>query len=207
MAKVSHLQAVATRKKDDVTTGFRPVSLGEHFHITPSGLEVRGSPPFEACEALWAALRTLECSLQFAVGDAVNDFEGRWGERASQIIDASGLSLSSVKVYAWVAKQVPSQNRMIDRGLSFAHHLACAALPHAEQRSWLTQALGNGGGQWSVSRLKAAIREGSDLEPSAWFVIVTCDSEAKQQKVLAKLESDGLTCKAVERRKKKAKEL
>lgn len=200
MKPVQHLQSVASVPQQLLTAEFQPVNLGS-FRITPAGLTIDGEPDFESCEQLWSALRTLERSLQFAIGDAVNYFERRWGEKASQIVDATGLTLNSVKVYAWAAEKVPPQNRMLDRGLSFSHHLAVAALNSKEQKSWLKQALGRSGEEpWPVSRLKAAVQDGSDLAPEAWFVLVKCRSEEDQTAVQKKLELEGREVKAIAKR-------
>lgn len=203
MSNIQHVQAIVTREPEVLKAEYQPVILGRHFEITPSGLNVTGDPPIEAFGQLWEALRTLETALQFAIGDAINQMEERFGERAAQIIDATGLSLSSVKVYSWVSKQVPAENRFIDRGLSYSHHQIVAGLSPSEQRVWLRQALGSGE-PWSVNRLRSAIREGTDIAPSGWYALIAFDTEEEQLDGIRKLELSGYRCKAVERRAKKS---
>lgn len=200
---VKHVQAVATRPPEVLKSEFAPVTLAKHFKITPSGLTVDGNPTFDTCAVMWEALRTLEHSLQFAIGDYINYLEQRWGEKSAQIIDATGLTLSSIKVYSWVARQVPADNRYMDRGLTYTHHQVVAGMNSHEQKTWLRQACGNGGEPWPVSRLRAAINNGSDIAPSGWYVVVACDSEAQQQELVKKLEREGLNCRTAEKRKKK----
>lgn len=200
MSSVTHTRAVVSAA--EVVTEYQPVMLGKHFKITPSGLDIVGDPSFEACDALWNGLKTLERSLQFAIGDAIRYIEGRWGEeKAAQIIDATGWSLSTVNVYRWVAKNVPSENRMLDRGLSYAHHQACAGLPAPDQKVWLTRALGDGDGEhWPVAKLKQALRSKVEVEETEWYLVVACGTEEKRENLRRELEGKGYRCKVSEKR-------
>jgi hypothetical protein len=197
---VAHLKSVVDVPAIAGDHDLAPVTLGQHFQITATGLTVSGDPSFETCENLWAALKTLEKSLAFAIGDAIRYFEARFGERASQIIDASGLSDESCRVYRWLAESVPADNRMIDRGLTVKHHLAVARLPPADQARWLRKALhGDGDAQWSAARLKAEV-DSNGLEPeTAYWVLVRANSKADQERLLKSLHLDGRECKAIER--------
>jgi hypothetical protein len=177
------------------------VPIGEHFKITPQGLHIRGKPSFDAFASLGEMLRTFERVLQFTIGDWINALEDRYGEQASQLIDASGWAESTIKTYAWTAKKVPKENRMIDQGLSYAHHQLVGALPPAEQRQWLKQALGDEEtGIWTTARLRSAVKDGSDLAPTKWWVMVECRDEKDQAALLKKLELDGRQCKALAKR-------
>jgi hypothetical protein len=187
---------VARTVDNDLAT----VPIGKYFKITPHGLEIIGKPKLEHFAELGEMLRTFERCLQFVVGDYINALEDRFGEEASQVIDASGWTESTIKTYSWTARKVPATNRMIDAGLSYAHHQTVGALPPAEQRQWLKQALGNGDGQWSVSRLKSAVHQGSDLSPSHFWVMAQCKDQDDQAALLKTLEQQGRTVKAVERR-------
>lgn len=195
-----HLQSVVGVPSIDRDSDLAPVVLGQHFQITAAGLSVVGEPSFETCQTLWSALRTLEKSLAFAIGDAIRYFEARWGERASQIIDVTGLSYETCRNYRWIAEKVSSENRMIDRGLSMAHHQLVARLQPPEQRRWLKRAASEDAEPWTVARLRAAIREGGDTAPTAWFAVVRCNSEDARDSLVKRLESEGFACKATERR-------
>lgn len=178
------------------------VRVGQWFSVTARGLEIRGMPPLAAFAELGEALRTFERTLAFVIGDWINALEDRYGEEASQVIDASGWSLNTIRTYAWTAKKVPPENRRIDEGLTYAHHQAVGALEPAEQRHWLTLALGNGddAGPWPVSRLRAAIFRGSDLAAGRWWVMVECRDAGDQAALVKTLELQGRTCKPLERR-------
>jgi hypothetical protein len=174
------------------------VPIGQWFKITPRGLRVVGDPPFDAFADLGEMLRTFERTMAFVVGDWINQLEDRFGEKSAQLVDATGWSLNTIRAYAWTARKVPPENRFIDAGLTYAHHQAVAALAQPEQRHWLTLALGNGDDiePWSVTRLRAAISKGSDLQ-SRWWILVECKDEAEQGNVLKALELQGRTCKAL----------
>jgi hypothetical protein len=174
------------------------VPIGTWFKITPTGLGIKGKPPIEAFAELGEALRTFERTLQFAIGDWINALEDRYGEEASQLIDASGWSLNTIRVYSWTAKNVPPANRFIDEGLTYAHHQAVASLAHPEQKHWLKLALGDGDEPWPVSKLRAAISRGADLTKKYWVVIV-CKDEDDQAALVKELERQGRTCKSMER--------
>ncbi len=182
-----------------VDSDLATVPIGKWFRITPKGLAIDGKPPLDAFAELGEMLRTFERTLAFVVGDWINALEDRFGEEASQLIDSTGWSLSTIKTYAWTARKVPEENRLIDEGLSYAHHQAVGRLDHKEQKRWLGLALGNGDGPWPVSKLKAAVRDGSDLSERHWWVLVECRDEQDQNSLLKRLESDGRTCKALER--------
>lgn len=184
------------------------VNIGAHFQITESGLSVNGQPTFEQCEAMWSALRLMEKSLQFAIGDAIKYLEGRWGERAAQIIDAAGISFATARAYRWTATKVDESTRRMDV-LTYSHHQAVAKLPPREQRRWLDRAAApvdkQEGEAWPVARLKAAIKSNTDAEPTAFFVLVRCVTVEARDRLQARLEAEGYVCKATERHDDKEK--
>jgi hypothetical protein len=199
---VQHLPSVvADVPPVERDTDLVPVNLGKHFRITATGLTVIGEPDFETCEAFWNTAKTLEKSLAFAIGDAILYFERRFGEKASQIIDASGLSEETCRNYRWMADKVKPETRMLDRGLFATHHQAVARLPAAQQATWLRRAIeGDGEGQqWSVNRLRAEIKSGIEQVETGWYVMVTCDAKRKRDELQKKLELDGYPCKALTR--------
>jgi hypothetical protein len=204
---VSHLQAVIdvppiASDARAAVAALATVPVGENFKITPTGLVVIGEPTYEACADFSEVLRTFERSIQFVIGDYCRYLEGRFGEKASQIIDATGWSLSTIKTYIWVSENVLPENRRIEQGLSFKHHMAVASLPPEQQRSWLAKALNEAEEEpWPASRLVAAIKNGADVETSGWVIFVTCTSEKQQTRVLKLLEVEGVQCKAVSKRK------
>lgn len=195
---VRHVKALLDAPPQLAPDGLAPVHMGK-FTFTPAGLSVEGTPSFEEWAEAMGVLAVLERGLAFVAGDLMIFGEREFGERAAQIIDARSWSASTVKVYTWLARSVPPQNRMLDRGLTIAHHLAVAALEPPAQAKWLKQACADPE-PWSVGQLKAAVKHGSVQDETAWLIVVTCPSAAKQEKLQKQLELDGYACKAVTKR-------
>lgn len=171
------------------------------FTFSTSGLACDGEPKFEEWEDVGQVLAVQVRGLQFQVGDWLRIGEKYFGEKASQVIDARCWSESTVRVYRHVAEKVPVANRMLDRGLAYAHHQAVAALAPRQQKTWLTRALGNGDGRpWSVARLKTAIKSGADQPETGWWVLVSCTSAKDQEALVKRMELDGRTAKPTTRR-------
>lgn len=201
MRAVQHLQALvdAPEPPQPPPEALRPVTLGK-FEFTPSGVKVLGKPEIEEWAAALHVVSVLERGLAFCVGDLILYGEDAYGEAAAQYIDARHWAPETVRNYVWISKQVPVRNRMIDRGLSMAHHQLVAALEAPEQRRWLKRAASEDAEPWTVARLRAAIREGGDTAPTAWFAVVRCSSEDARDSLVKRLESEGFACKATERR-------
>ena len=184
--------------QDDLQT----VKLGPHFEINATGLGIHGRPSFDAFEALGETLRTLDRSLQFAVGDFFREVEERFPQKASQLLDHTSWSESTLRVYRNTAKSVAPERRRMDV-LTYSHHQVVAALPPRDQKRWLDRAAEGEERQgvqqpWAVSKLKQAIKTGTEPVVTAWRIIVTCDSEQKRDAVMKDLESRGLQCRAIE---------
>ena len=177
------------------------VGLGDHFTITPQGLEVTGHPSFDACQALWNKLLTAEKVIQFAIGDAAKYIRERFGHDADQIIsDRTGWTLETIRNYEWIADKVPKQVRRLDK-LHFTHHQKVAAQPVRVQARLLNQAADSEERPWTVARLSQAVAAGGeDVPATRWFLVVTCASEAKRDALQKRLELDGYECKPTERR-------
>jgi hypothetical protein len=183
------------------------VELSDGFDIEINGLHVIGQPAFESWEQGLKRLRIYERGAQFAVGDALLYGEDRYGEQAAQAVDPSlGWSPETLNVYRWVARSIPREIRRMDR-IGIAHHMlvAKADLSPSKKKHWLDKASADGEERaWTLARLRDALKAGEDLPPSAFVVIVYCDSEAKRDKLRDKLEADGYETKTGERRKPKA---
>jgi hypothetical protein len=183
-----------------VQEALREVALGKYFKITNNGLDVSGKPSIDAFADLGEILRTLEHTLPLAIGDFFNEVEDRFGEMASQILDHTGWSEETLRAYRWTSKKVAKDVRRMD-ALKYSHHQAVAKLSPKEQKKWLNAAADVEDKPWSVSRLKAAIRNGEDPPISAWMLTVECDSEKKRNDLQKELEGRGLICHARERRR------
>lgn len=204
MTPVRHVKAMTEQPElpQADTRALQPVIHGK-FTLEPNGLTVEGRPQYEEWAELGGVLAVMECGLAFLVGDWLRYGEDRYGEQAAQVIDARSWSPETVRAYRWLADKVPVENRMLHRGLTIKHHMVVAALPVAQQRKWLREALNNGGEPWTVARLKAAIRDGGDQPVTAWYILVDCGSQRKRDELLKQLELDGHTCRSVERRGRK----
>ena len=177
----------------DLALTANQIQLGNHFRIGPAGLSVIGDPPIEAAEQLGRALGILDEATPLALGDFVNFAEAAYGEKASQILDAAdGWAKATRKVYAWVCKNVPRENRLIPP-LTFGHLQVVAELSPDAQRVWLDHAvLGDEHGPLSIAKLKQqmAAAEG-DKTHLRFLLIVDCDTEIRQTQLAARLEGDG----------------
>ncbi len=177
------------------------VPITEGFSVSVNGMVVRGRPTFEQCETFGLVLRTTERGIQFAIGDYLNFIDDHLGERASQIVDyTEGWSEKTCSVYSWLAKRIAPERRRMDR-LGIRHHLLVAALTPTQQERWLTKAAADSeDAPWTVKRLQDAMKEGEDLPPTGFWVLALANDEADQSALMATLEGQGRTCKAVLRR-------
>lgn len=184
-----------------------PVQIAKGFKATVNGLVLVGQPTFDEASVAGNVLRVIEKSAQFAIGDFVNYVEDKFGDAASQIIDAeSGWSLKTIQVYAWLAKNITANRRRMDR-LTIRHHMLVAALTADRQKYWLTKAAADNEEEpWTVKRLRDAMMDGEDQLPSAFWVIVSATSETDQRQLMETLEAQGRTVKATVRRGKKKKD-
>lgn len=104
-------------------------------NLTPVGLTIVESIPYEDWIDLMKTLVRLETAFQFAIGDALIYGEAQYGEKYSQAMDATGLSYQSLANMVWVSKHVPIVNRVSD--LSWTHHRVIASIDQCDQRAML----------------------------------------------------------------------
>lgn len=201
MAGVQHVKAMIERP-EPIDPEVVPIVHGA-FTLYPTGLVVRGEPTYQEWAEVGHVLRVMEQGIAFLVGDWIRYGEEHYKELASQVIDARDWRPETVRNYVWVSSKVPQENRVINRGLKFAHHQAVAALPPAEQAKWLRRAQeeDENGYVWSVARLKQAIKQGADVEPTGWYVLAQCDSEYDQKYLAKELTEKGYRVKSVTKRK------
>jgi len=186
-----------------VTEQIEAVPIVRGFKASVNGLIIEGQPSFAQWEKAGTTLRVIERGIQFAIGDFLNYGEDRYGEDASQVIDAeSGWSLKTIAVYRWLAARIAPERRRMDR-LGIRHHLMVAALSPSKQEQWLTRAANDGEDDpWTVKRLSDAIESNEDLPVTAYWVLVLATSAADQHVLQAALEAQGRTVKALMRRSK-----
>jgi len=100
------------------------------------------------------ALRMVEGSVQWWLGDWCNFGEARYHEKYSQALDATDYELGTIKNAAYVAGNFPSSRRRDD--LSFGHHQNVVALTPKQQDRWLDLASVE---RWSVQELRARLKK------------------------------------------------
>ena len=97
---------------------------------------------FEQWSEMGAKLQQIDASLPWWIGDWLNYGEWAWGEDYAQAIEATGMEVSRLNNYKWIAGKIDRENRR--EFLSWSHHRAVAALPDNEQKKWLDYAEVNG---------------------------------------------------------------
>jgi hypothetical protein len=110
------------------------------YTLDEYGLQVDHSISLEIFEVLGVTLGRLYRGSPWAVGDWALYLDSRadWGERASQILEATGLDYQTVSNCKWVARAYPRERRRAD--LSWSHHEALAGWTPAQQDKWLAAA-------------------------------------------------------------------
>jgi hypothetical protein len=137
----------------------RIASIPDAIQISEIGITFTGQLDYDDWIRLMGTLTRLEKSVQFAIGDALNYGNSRYGEKYTQAIEATGLTYQALANYSWVAQAVPIGNR---RGMvSWSHHRAAAKLPPNEQVTALTLAEEN---DWTIDDLKEYI-DGKPANP------------------------------------------
>lgn len=177
----------------------------QHFTVTRTGLVVKGHPDKQDWARMGGYLRFMETCIQFALGDWLNAGEGLYGEQeVAQLVDSKTFTYSTLRNYAWVAKSVPPSNRI--KGLDFKFHQLAASLPPTEQKKWLDKAVEKG---WTTKEFDEELKKKKHglLADTIYYVIVACEDETDQQKVVRQLENLGRDCTLKMETKLKAKAL
>lgn len=173
---------------------FMPVVVDDHFLIQADGLRVRGKPSFNDWELFWKKLRSMERGIQFAIGDAIRFMREQLGDKADQIISAAtGWSDNTVRTYEWASKEIPQEVRRMDV-LTYSHHQAVGKLDPPEQKKWLNRAAeGDGTKEWTVSQLKANMKQAATGGELSYWLMVRCKSPEDRDALQKRLESEGYT--------------
>lgn len=129
------------------------LSTSEVYQIDSRGCRFVGSVPFEQWEHVGQTLGSLCRGSQWMIGDWLNFGEASYGEKYSQAIEVTGLDVKTITNYAWVARNVPYDERN-DR-LSFTHHAELAAMSFEERKRWIELSISN---EWSVNELRNHLR-------------------------------------------------
>lgn len=131
----------------------KPMTIG-CYTLTSVGLTVEGTPPWSQHEGVGDFIQRAHQASGFWLADWLRYGESRadWKERLSQIVDATGLSMKTLKNVRAVGRIDPSRRR---DDIDFSLHEAVTALPPEDQSDWLERAATEG---WSVAELRAHIR-------------------------------------------------
>jgi DNA modification methylase len=128
------------------------------FFLSPVGLYANGCPTFEQWEAAGRALRSIEGSVHWWIGDWLNYGERAYGDKYKEALKATGLEYQTLRDDKWVAGKIELSRRRDN--LPFFHHKDVAALPPDEQDSWLKLAEeGSDGKKWSREKLRLEIKQ------------------------------------------------
>lgn len=130
---------------------------------TPTGLIFREDTPIDLWGALTERLIRQHKRLEWAIGDALQFGERRYGDTYTAWVEETGLAENTLATIKWVAGKIEPLRRREDVGWS--HHREVAALPPPVQDRLLDEAADKGLTRWEVRR--AAKFEREKLEGTA----------------------------------------
>jgi hypothetical protein len=151
---MSQTYAIEVRPED---IGDMLVQGHEHQYVTetPTGLVFREDTPLEVVGALIERLTRQSKRIEWALGDALQFAERRYGDTYAQWVEETGLSENTLATYRWVADRIEPLRRRKDVGWS--HHREVAGIddPTIQDRL-LDEAADKGMTRWEVrQRVKA----------------------------------------------------
>ena len=160
------------------------------FKLTSTGLSIEGNPTFEEFDQLGQYLRRVHTGYQWWWGDWLNYGEGAYGERFSQALEATDWEESTLRQYAWVAKNVGKENRL--DGVAFGHYAnGLASLEPAEQKQWADRILAE---NLTQGQFVAKLKSESKKAVALWAVI-SCTDLADQDALIERMVDEGRTAK------------
>ena len=131
------------------------------FSITLTGIAFHEDLTFDEWDALGKKLAPVGKSIGFIIGDWINYGEKRYGEKYTDAIKRSGLTMETLKLYSHVARRIEMLNR--SNVLDFTHHIVAARLKDPDQQQhWLKIAEEE---KMSVRRLKKSLNAGRIVTP------------------------------------------
>ena len=149
--------------------------------ISPVGMRISSELSFEEWSELATSIGQAARSIGFIIGDwlvygqslfGTEGFADRRVDSASYqvAINATGLDLSTLQNYAYVARNIPHSLRT--ERLSWEHHRLVAKFPQAAQEQWIEACVAeeDAGRRMSTRRLRKSLNLGriatdNDLEP------------------------------------------
>lgn len=160
LARLRELTAGKNRTEALATINSNQIRTGA-FLWTSTGLKVEGKITRDDWEQTGQLLHLLDQSLQWLIGDLIVHGEDlAYGDQI-KIADLFGFQHSTIRDYAYVARNVELSVRT--DSLDFGHHKLVAGFAPREQVEWLQRAeIGNDGKRWSVSRLRQEIKDADE---------------------------------------------
>lgn len=149
--------------------------------VTPTGLEFAEDATEDEWRTVGEVLGRIEAGSRWWRGDWANHGGKRYGRTYDELEDATGMSQSTLKNDAYVAKRFEKSRRR--DFLPFAHHEELASLDPGEQDKWLDTAEAN---DWSRKELRDARKAYGKVDLDGDDTSVTVQSIAKQ------FEAEGL---------------
>lgn len=98
---------------------------------TPTALVLHPDTSFDRWMSIGEALKQMEKSVMWWIGDWCNFGERKYGEKYTQAMEASGYTYQAVADAAWVAARIEISRRR--ETLTFTHHREVAALATQEE--------------------------------------------------------------------------
>ena len=132
-----------------------------NFVADKHGIQFNGELSFEEWNAIGDQIIPMAKSIGFMVGDWINYGEKRYGEKYTEAIKRSGLTMETLKLYSHVARRIEMLNR--SNVLDFTHHVVAARLKDPDQQQhWLKIAEEE---RMSVRRFKKSLNAGRIVTP------------------------------------------
>lgn len=129
-----------------------------------TGITIPPGLAFDEWLELGEHLKLIEGAIQFALGDWLEYGERAYGEKYSQAVSETGYTHGTLRNMAWVAREIPPEDR--DEQLTYSHHRVLAGL-EPEQRAEYRELLREQ--PMTVGELTARVKA---KEPSAAMVHV-----------------------------------
>ena len=124
------------------------------FLLTEIGVAITPETTHDNWELLGHALRSMETSISWLVGDWVNFALDHFDYEYEQLADAFGLSIETLYTYASTCSKFPISIR--NRDCSFGHHRIVQGMENRWANHWLQKAIESG---WTVKQLSENIKK------------------------------------------------
>lgn len=144
-------------RKNDISTAlelFQQENMLGHYKLDEVSLVMPDGIEFEKVELMLAGLKIVSDSIRFWLGDLLVYSERNYGEKYSQLVDATDYSYQGLCDMMWVANAIAPNVRR--KELTWSHHREVAKLSGDRQAEYLKIAVDK---QMSVADLHSLIDE------------------------------------------------